>query len=140
MGSLIEMLMGGLSKIPGMGATGDASLLLNLLGGPEEPSNSQTKPEQDNPEQSNQSWQKWATPQDTSTGISAFQNSNPMYDQMMQQSMQGQTQQQQRQPMVPTGIQQMPTSQAQMPGNLNNGNIKSLMDMLSGYGVGGVRR
>lgn len=135
MGSLIEMLMGSLSKVPGMGATGDASLLLNLLGGPKEPSNSQT-----NPEQSNQSWQKWATPQDTSTGMSAFQNSNPMYDQMMQQSMQGQTQQQQRQPMVPTGIQQMPTSQVQMPGTLDNGNIKSLMDMLSGYGVGGVRR
>jgi hypothetical protein len=131
MGSLIEMLMGGLSKVPGIGSTGDASLLLKLLSGTEEPSNSQTKPEQ-----TSQSWQKWSTPQDTSAGMSAFQTSNPMYDQMMQQSMQGQTQQSQRQPMVPTGVQQMPTSQVQMPGTSDRDTVRSLMSMLSG----GVRR
>lgn len=131
MGNLIEMLIGGLSKMPGIGSTGDASSLLKLLSGTEEPSNSQTKPEQ-----TSQSWQKWSTPQDTPTGMSAFKASNPMYDQMMQQSMQGQTQQSQRQPMVPTGVQQMPTSQVQMPGTSDSDTVRSLMAMLSS----GVRR
>ena len=70
--------------------------------------------------------QKYATPQDTSAGLSAAQPNDPMYNQMMQQVMQQQQQpQQQRQPMTSVGMPDMPG--AVYP----NANWDTLLKMLS---------
>lgn len=79
------------------------------------------------PKQSNHSWEKWAQPQDVSAGLVAGQANDPMYNQMMQQSMQGQQQPQpQKQIMTPAAMPQMPG--AVYP----NANWDTLLKMLSG--------
>ncbi len=72
-------------------------------------------------------WEKWATPQDTSAGLVAGQQQDPMYGQMMQQVMQGQQQQLQKQDMVPLS---MPG--AIQPVNNPNDDIMSLFKRLLG--------
>ena len=80
------------------------------------------------PNGGDEEWVKWATPQDTSAGLSAYQQQDPMYSQMTQQVMQPQQQQQQqpRQPMTPAGMPQMPGAIA--PQN----NLGSLIQRLLG--------
>ena len=84
--------------------------------------------QQPQPQQGGGKWQKYAgSPQDTSVGMSAAQQQDPMYSQMMQQVMQNQPQQQQqRQPMTPAGVPQMPGAIA--PQN----NLGSLIQRLLG--------
>lgn len=82
-------------------------------------------------------WQKYAQQQDVSAGLAAAKPDNPMYDQMMQQAMQGvtnqhgaqgQQQQPQRQMMTPAGM-------PQMPGAVHpNATWDTLLKMLSGGG------
>ena len=76
-------------------------------------------------------WQKYAQQQDVSAGLAAGQPNNPMYNQMMQQSMQGATNQQQQ----PQRQMMTPATMPQMPGAVHpNANWDTLLKMLSGGG------
>ena len=76
-------------------------------------------------------WQKYAQQQDVSAGLAAGKPDNPMYDQMMQQSMQGATNQQQQ----PQRQMMTPATMPQMPGAVHpNATWDTLLKMLSGGG------
>lgn len=76
-------------------------------------------------------WQKYAQQQDVSAGLTAGQPNDPMYNQMMQQSMQGATNQQQQ----PQRQMMTPATMPQMPGAVHpNANWDTLLKMLSGGG------
>ena len=95
--------------------------------------------QQPQPQQGGGKWQKYAgSPQDTSVGMSAAQQQDPMYSQMMQQVMQNQPQQQ-RQPMTSVGVAQLPqtgipqATMPQMPGAIHpNEDMMSLLKRLMG--------
>jgi murein L,D-transpeptidase YcbB/YkuD len=151
MGSLLELLSGGgslvdlLRKNP-MGGSGNAMsgqvagavLPQNQFGQHMTGSPTTTNPMMSSTigstatipaqKQSNRSWEKWAQPQDVSSGLSAAQPDNPMYSQMMQQVMQQQPQQQ-RQPMASVGVNELP----KMPGAIHpNEDMMSLLKRLMG--------
>ena len=76
-------------------------------------------------------WQKYAQQQDVSAGLVAGKPDNPMYEQMMQQSMQGATNQQQQ----PQRQMMTPATMPQMPGAVHpNATWDTLLKMLSGGG------
>jgi hypothetical protein len=76
-------------------------------------------------------WQKYAQQQDVSAGLAAAKPDDTMYNQMMQQSMQGATNQQQQ----PQKQMMTPATMPQMPGAVHpNANWDTLLKMLSGGG------
>ena len=155
-GSLMELLKGGASKMGGAnsamsGQVPGAVLPQNQFGQHMTGSPTSTNPMMSStigaasapPSMGSggggKKWEKWATPQDTSAGLSAAQPNDPMYGQMMQQVMQQQQPQQQRQPMTSVGVAQLPqtgipqATMPQMPGAIHpNEDMMSLFRRLMG--------
>jgi hypothetical protein len=154
-GGLMDMLKGGASAMGGAnsmmsGPVPGASLPQNSLNQALSGSQNATNPMMSSnigasatpattsaPNGGKDKWQKYAQQQDVSAGLAAAKPDNPMYDQMMQQAMQGVTNQQdaqgqqqqpQRQMMTPAGM-------PQIPGAIHpNATWASLLQMLSGGG------
>ena len=98
---------------------------------------SQAPPATTTPAPSKGKWRKYAQQQDVSAGLAAAKPDNPMYDQMMQQAMQGVTNQQgaQGQQQQPQRQMMTPAAMPQMPGAVHpNATWASLLQMLSGGG------
>jgi hypothetical protein len=82
-------------------------------------------------------WQKYAQQQDVSAGLAAAKPDDTMYNQMMQQAMQGVTNQQgtQGQQQQPQRQMMTPATMPQMPGAVHpNATWDTLLKMLSGGG------
>ena len=154
-GSLMELLKGGANKTGGAGNAMSGQVAGAVLPQTQFGQHMTGSPTSTNPMMSStigaasappsmgsgggKKWEKWATPQDTSAGLSAAQPSNPMYGQMMQQVMQQQQPQQQRQPMTSVGVAQLPqtgipqATMPQMPGAIHpNEDMMSLFRRLMG--------